>query len=45
MKELAQSSIDQKSSALEFELLQIIDAFKYFTSTKTTAEKEVSRLM
>ncbi|WP_227644864.1 transposase [Enterococcus faecium] len=31
--------------ALEFELLQTIDAIQYFTSMRTKAEKEVNRLM
>ena len=45
LKQLAQSSIGQDSPALEFELLQTIDAIQYFTFMKAAAEKEVNRLM
>ncbi|MBO0454928.1 IS110 family transposase [Candidatus Enterococcus murrayae] len=45
LKELAQSSIGQESSALEFELLQTIDIIRYFASMRIAAEKEVNRLM
>lgn len=45
IKALAQDSIGQESPALEFELLQTIDAIKYLTTMRDEAEKEVARLM
>lgn len=45
IKALAQASIGQESPALEFELLQTIDAIQYLTTMRDEAEKEVVRLM
>ena len=45
LKTLAQTSIGQESPALEFELLQTIDAINYLTTLRDEAEKEVARLM
>lgn len=45
LKALAQSSIGQESQALEFELLQTIDAIQYLAKMRKDADKEVVRLM
>lgn len=45
IKALAQATISQESPALEFELLQTIDAIQYLTTMWDEAEKEVTRLM
>ncbi|WP_430617416.1 hypothetical protein IGI86_002682 [Enterococcus sp. AZ188] len=45
LKRLAQTSIGQESPALEFELIQTIDAIQYFTKMRSKAEEEVTRLM
>lgn len=45
LKALAQASIGQESRALEFELLQTIDAIQYLTTMREEAEKEVARLV
>ncbi|OTO01315.1 hypothetical protein A5883_003632 [Enterococcus sp. 5B3_DIV0040] len=45
IKTLAQASIGQESPALEFELLQTIDAIKYLTTMRDEEDKEVARLM
>lgn len=42
LKALAQASIGQESPALEFELLQTIDAIQYLTTMRDEAEKEVA---
>lgn len=45
LKALAQAPIGQESPALDFELLQTIDAIQYLTTMRDKAEKEVARLM
>ncbi|MEB5968980.1 IS110 family RNA-guided transposase [Enterococcus gallinarum] len=45
LKIIAQSSIGQESPALEFELLQTIDAIEYFTNMRNEVDKEITRLM
>lgn len=44
LKALAQSSIGQESQALEFELLQTIDAIQYLAKRRKDADKEVSEI-
>ena len=45
LKALAQASIGQESPALEFELLQTMDAIQYLITMRDKAEKEVARLI
>lgn len=45
LKKLASESIGHASPALEFELLQTIDAIEYFTTMRKSADKEVDKLM
>ena len=45
LRRLAQTSIGQESPALEFELIQTIEAIQYFTKMRSKAEEEVTRLM
>lgn len=45
LKKLASESIGHASPALEFELLQTIDAIDYFTAMRESADREVEKLM
>lgn len=45
IRQLAAQSIGSPSVALEFELLQTLDAIEYFTQLRKAADKEVEKLM